>query len=301
MDSCRVNTVSQTDIPALKKLWNRVFGDDEKIIDEFFNSVFDKETTVAVYDGDALASMLYMLPVTAVGGGNRQKAYYIYAVATAEEYRGRGLAKAALAYAEKLAVQNGAVGTILRPATQDLFKYYKNLGYITDSYIQAENYTPKPIEADFTVQDISADEYKFLRDKYLENTETYIEFGKEYISFAINQCVHYGGKAVKLTINDRQYGAFCYKIKDKLKIAELCADDAAYNSVVDALCKAFEANTAEVNKKPVYGEHFWEYLTPYCMTKYLLPVRDRALFPMSVRISQNNHDVNPFYMNLTLE
>ena len=76
----------ERDVPELTRLWREVFGDDEDFISEFFRRLWRPEyCRVAEADGK-LAAMGFCLPGPVANG---LSCAYIYAMATAEPYRGR--------------------------------------------------------------------------------------------------------------------------------------------------------------------------------------------------------------------
>ena len=65
-------------VPALKELWKLSFGDPEGYIDLFFEHRFrDKECLVDV-EGEKVAGMLFLLPITVITPLGEMDARYIY-------------------------------------------------------------------------------------------------------------------------------------------------------------------------------------------------------------------------------
>ena len=98
------------DEPALKALWKVVFGDEDRFIDTFFQTIYTPgSAAVAEVDG-FIAAAAYVIPFGA--------ARYIYAVGTHPDYRGRGLGKAVT-----LAAADGKAA-YLCPADASLADWY---------------------------------------------------------------------------------------------------------------------------------------------------------------------------------
>lgn len=72
----------------IKELWREVFGDDNATIDHFMVQLFDPALCFTHTEDGKIVSMLHLVPLV----GEQQSVAYIYAVATAPEYRGRGIA-----------------------------------------------------------------------------------------------------------------------------------------------------------------------------------------------------------------
>ena len=76
---------------ALTELWQAVFGDSAELISAFFSLLCRPEYCRIACAGGKIASMGFCLPGPEAMG---LKCAYIYAMATAEDARGRGLSAA---------------------------------------------------------------------------------------------------------------------------------------------------------------------------------------------------------------
>lgn len=86
-------------------------------------------------------------------------AAYLYAVATAQTHRNRGLCRALMSFAEEDLQQRGFACTVLTPGEPELFRFYEKLGYeaaFTRNRTVFLGGTP-----------ISAEEYALLRERVL--------------------------------------------------------------------------------------------------------------------------------------
>ena len=109
---------AQQDIPGIAALWEEAFHETPLLPDG------------ACYVADAggeIAGMLFALPRT-LKAEKEHKAVYFYAVATKEEYRGRGICRNLMAYVES---RVDADCCMLVPASDELFLFYGRLGYET--------------------------------------------------------------------------------------------------------------------------------------------------------------------------
>lgn len=111
--------------PALKTLWAEAFGDDKSFIDMFFATGFSPERCRCITIHDNLAAALYWFDCKAEGG----KLAYIYAVATATAYQGKGLCRALMKDTHAHLKAQGYIGAILVPAEPTLFAMYEKMGY----------------------------------------------------------------------------------------------------------------------------------------------------------------------------
>ena len=72
-------------LPALRQLWKQAFGDTDAFLDIFFSTAFSPERCRCVVTDGEVAAALYWFSCEADG----QPLAYLYAVATAERFRGQ--------------------------------------------------------------------------------------------------------------------------------------------------------------------------------------------------------------------
>ena len=109
---------TEKDIPGMVALWQEAFHE---------TPVLPNCTSfVAEHDGQ-ITAMLHAIPQT-LRASQDHKAYYLYAIATKKAYRGQGLCRGLMAYAESVL---DADCCVLVPASESLFDFYKSLGYET--------------------------------------------------------------------------------------------------------------------------------------------------------------------------
>ena len=113
-------------IPQLRQLWKEAFGDTDTFLDSFFSLAFAPERCRCITLGDTVPSALYWFDCTCRG----EKWAYLYAVATAETERGKGLCRALMTQTHAHLKMQGYRGTVLVPATAGLRKMYAGMGYL---------------------------------------------------------------------------------------------------------------------------------------------------------------------------
>ena len=117
-----IRPATRADFPALTALWRRVFGDSEDFIAEFFRTMWSPGCCAAAENG-ALASMGFCLTGPAASG---RSCGYIYAMATDERHRGRGLAAAVGRALMDGAFANGVDIISTLPAEDSLNAWYES-------------------------------------------------------------------------------------------------------------------------------------------------------------------------------
>ena len=110
---------------ACKELWTAAFGDDEQFIDSFLIRYYSRSRMLtAEYEGRT-AAMLNLLPFESQLG----RTTYIYGVATAPEFRRRGLAGKLMGEAMRLIADRGDDAALLIPSEEWLRGFYAPYGF----------------------------------------------------------------------------------------------------------------------------------------------------------------------------
>lgn len=111
---------------AMRRLWIEAFGDDESFVDAFLVARRSYGvTTMLSGDGQELQGMLHLVPLRTDTG---LTAAYIYGVATAPQYRRRGIASALVRRAAEYASRHFDAA-ILIPAGDGLKRFYGRFGF----------------------------------------------------------------------------------------------------------------------------------------------------------------------------
>lgn len=111
---------------AMRALWKEAFGDGDAFLDSFFSLAFSPERCRVVAEGNTVAAALYWFDCSCRG----KKIAYLYAVATAKGYRGKGYCHALMEKTHRDLTENGYCGAILVPGEASLFRFYETMGYV---------------------------------------------------------------------------------------------------------------------------------------------------------------------------
>ena len=120
------------DDKGIKELWKSTFHDSEEYIDAFLE--FARQNGFrfyGLYHAGRLISMLLALETQLSLNQNSFKAYYLYACATSEKYRGKGYFKKLFEFCLPEFYKSGAKMLLCVPQEKELFEYYKKLGFDT--------------------------------------------------------------------------------------------------------------------------------------------------------------------------
>ena len=148
-------------IPLLRRLWTEAFGDGEEFLDLFFENGFSQNRCRCVEIDGQIAAALYWFDC----GFEGRKIAYIYAVATAKAFRGKGLCAALMENTHRILTQMDYSGAVLVPGDGGLFRMYGKMGYKICS--QISELTCSPGEKAAVLRSVDAREYALLRRKLL--------------------------------------------------------------------------------------------------------------------------------------
>ncbi len=121
----RIDFPTPEDIPGLRRLWQEAFGDDDAFLDVFFSTAYSPRRCRCIRADGSIAAMLFWFDCR-VG---QEKLAYLYAVATAESHRGRGLCHALMEDTHRHLAALDYQGAILVPGSEELFRLYAGMGY----------------------------------------------------------------------------------------------------------------------------------------------------------------------------
>lgn len=113
-------------IPQLRQLWKEAFGDTDAYLDSFFALGFSPDRCRCATEADQITAALYWFDCSCRG----QKLAYLYAVATAENSRGKGLCRQLMDSTHAYLRAAGYAGAILVPASEGLRQMYWKMGYL---------------------------------------------------------------------------------------------------------------------------------------------------------------------------
>lgn len=178
---------------ALRTLWTECFGNEDGWIDAFLDTAFAPERTSVLTRQGRLAAALSWMEVSCDG----RKLAYLYAIATAPEFRRQGLCRELMETTHRELTRLGYAGCILVPADNDLRQMYRKQGYgdfggIREITARAADCAP--------VREVSPMEYAFLRREYLPKGGVVQENGAvEYLAVGAKL---YAGKNVLLAMSE---------------------------------------------------------------------------------------------------
>ena len=201
-------------LPALTALWCACFGDAPAEVEAFWAKLFDDIRVYAEFSGKTAVSMVCALPTELVGeDGEAAPCAYLYALCTAPEQRGKGLAHRLLDFARRDLAQAGFAFAALVPAEAELFDFYAKQGF-TPAFFCRE-YTVPAQDAPLKITSATPEAYRALREMQLYGS---------FISYPEALLALEGARLHRVETAD---GIFCADVQpegDTLRIRELLPD-----------------------------------------------------------------------------
>lgn len=162
-------------MPEIIALWKEAFGDGEEFVKDFFDKMNGEKNMILRIEEGKTAAMAAMLPVKCGNYNGR----YIYAVATAKKYRGRGYCREVMEYIHNFMAESGEAFAILVPAEKSLFDFYKKLGYSRTVF------APDKVGTGKIINKCTVSEYYNIRRELFSKYDL-IEWGEEELSYILS-------------------------------------------------------------------------------------------------------------------
>lgn len=222
-----IRFASPEDRPQLMRLWQEAFGDSCEDTAFYFQNRHRDDALLLWQEGDAVAGMLTMLPAALVCSGGALPIRYVYAVATAQTFRRRGISTGLLEYAHTWMRQQGVAASVLAPATPELFAFYGARGYEACFYadqptVSLPGDTPAP--PGIVLSAATPSEYARIRNLGLAGGRPYVRWDTEALRFVLGSEQAAGGEAFCLRAPTGEACAICqHAASGHVRVVELIA------------------------------------------------------------------------------
>lgn len=214
----KIDAPCSSRMPSLRSLWQEAFGDTEGFLDVFYQTAFSPDRSRCVTIDGETAAALYWFDCLC----QDKPVAYLYAIATAKDFRGQGLCHRLMEDTHRHLEALGYEGAILVPGSAELFKLYESMGYRTCCHIR--EFSCLGAAEGVPLQPISKTEYAKLRRRFLPEGGVLQE--KENLDFLETQAMFYAGPGFLATVRRETNNFDCI---------ELLGDLAAAPGIVKAL------------------------------------------------------------------
>ena len=131
--------LGKDDRPKAEALWKEAFGDSDAFITWYFDNKV--ESSLGLFEGDALVSVLHLIPYTISVQSVPLPTAFIAGAATAEQKRGQGLMRRLLHETLELLKSRGILMTHLYPESH---AFYEKFGWAAYTHVNRQTVTAAP-------------------------------------------------------------------------------------------------------------------------------------------------------------
>ena len=231
--------------PALGALWRECFGDSNDYVDLYFAGHDIARHTMVFIDGERPVSMLSLLPMTVVTRAGILPARYVYAVATLESYRGRGISTKLLEAAHRQMQAAGIKLSVLVPASARLYNFYGKRGFDTEFYSGRAVVPARELPdygGSFVVTEATAAEFMEIRERAFGGRTMFVRWDGDALAYRLAETAMSGGETLLLTTDGGRAVAVCRNEGGAVLVKELALDGMPLETALAVLQKKFGAD-----------------------------------------------------------
>lgn len=212
----------ENDYEKLKALWQTAFDDSKESLDFFFKKTVSPDRVLAAFEDGKLVSALYMLESEIIKANKTYSAYYIYAVCTHPDFRGKGMMKSLFEELFKVAKSRNIDYLFLVPEKDYLFNIYKNIGFKTGFSYSEKTLLREDINdiKNIKTQKLTYEKYREIIKESPKNVPVAVLKETTFNSF-FNSV----SGEVKVVYVENEGYALYEETDDKLTIFELCGNE----------------------------------------------------------------------------
>ena len=190
--------------PAQKALWKTAFGDEDRLIDWFYDCCMPEEDMLLLLEDGRLASMLALLPVSlSLPGGVEASGRYVYALATDPSMRGKGYGRQLLHYVDGFLSSRGSDCVTVVPAEPSLHKFFATVAFcpaFSTRKLELLRDMVGPARAEDGLTEAEPQEYGRLRRALLSDTAA-VHYDQRLLRFQQGMSRMSGGGLYKITVD----------------------------------------------------------------------------------------------------
>ena len=276
-----IRTATPAEIPKLKELWQKCFGDPLSYIDTFYDQFCTAEQMVVVDDDGKICSMAALLPTTLrTPEGESLPVTYLYALATDPDRQGKGRARELLQYADGMLADRGDKAMILVPASASLHKFFSATGMDECFVHRKSEFLASSLTGDTgggSFTPVGPEEYNAIREAYLAGS-LHLSYPDELIRFqALGSGMSGGGLYRVEVADDAEVGcaAVEYTKSGTVVMKELLTYHQYTRRAVELAAKVLPAKRYLLRTPAVWEGFSGNYTQPFGMIKWYDPILQR--------------------------
>ncbi len=262
---------------VLKKLWADTFGDSEEYIKLFFDCEYTPAECFGEEKDGEIISVLYLMKGFIKADGVLFEGRYLYAAATAERYRGKGIMSKLIKEAQTYAKDKGISFISLLPADDGLYGYYAGFGFEPimkkhTSVILPSGVVKNEVKA-------SSEEYFSAREGF---TCPFFQFAENEWKYALS-CLAFAGYEILKNSDD----SYCIVNDDRTEILEFISSEENLKQNLSKL-SSYIGENASVS-------------SPYDLSDYCECKENRFGMVYFIDSEIKKHFTTDIYMNIALD
>lgn len=260
-----------------KEIWKVCFGDPDKYIDFYFANRYKEQETLLLLHNGTIAAMLTMLPVKTVTPEKRMfNTAMLYAIATHPTEQNKGFSTRLMDYSNQFLMASDRVLSILVPAEEQLFDFYRQRGYQNGFYIREVPLTKTLIDnlpthepCKCTISPINAEEYNRRRNKQLSN-RLYIAYADEDMAYQKKLSRLSGADLYGINGENIQGCVAIERVNSaKVLIKEILVPDGVLNEAIKLIAQHLKAQQFILRTPAHLAEHLGGTVRPFGMVRIL--------------------------------
>lgn len=223
-------TSLESEVPRLKEIWKKAFGDEDAYIDRFFELYYRPERVMTLHDNGVLMSAIHTFDMRCIRMPDSSiiSAGVTYALGTDPEHLGHGYGMQCMDAALAMQADAGKDCSIQVPANDTLFvQYHDRIGYDDAFYVREAHISACDIPGDFSgsLERVLPQDYDTLRESQLKGL-CHVSFDEEGINYQQALCADADGGMHKINTEKSSGCAVIEMLPDNVVfIKELLIDN----------------------------------------------------------------------------
>lgn len=274
-DSSEVRLAKIGEIVRQKEIWKLCFGDQDSYIDFYYANRYKEEETLLLLHEGEIAAMLTMIPVKTVALDNRSfNTAMLYAIATDPRYQNRGLATQLMEGSNSYLRANKQELSVLVPAENWLFEFYRRQGYQDGFYLREVLLTRDQIDSleirrssQCIITSATPEEYNLRRNGQLKG-RLYLAYAEVDIAYQKKLSQQSGADIYTIEVEGIRGCAAIERVNsDKVLIKEILLPEEFIHQGILAFTQLLSANEYIVRTPAYLSEDLGGSIRPFGMIR----------------------------------